>query len=110
EPLPGAEDYLAAEIAYACSHEGAMHLTDLMARRTRISIETWDRGVTAAPVAAAIAAEVLGWDADKIDYEVGLYLRRVEAERDSQLQLDDSQANAVRTRVPERPLPVSAEG
>lgn len=106
EPLVGAEDYLSVEIAYACRMEGALHLTDLLARRTRISIETWDRGVSTAPVAARIAAEVLGWDQAKIDYEVSLYLRRVQAERDSQEQLEDSGANAVRLTVQETPLPL----
>ena len=48
EPLSGAEDYLAAEVVYAASHEGARHLDDVLTRRTRISIETWDRGVSAA--------------------------------------------------------------
>jgi len=109
EPLPGAEDYLSVEIAYACRNEGALHLTDLLARRTRISIETWDRGVSTAPVAARIAAEVLGWDEAKIEYEVALYLRRVQAERDSQLQLDDSGANAVRLTVQETPLPLDRQ-
>ena len=45
EPLAGAEDYLRVEVVYAASHEGARHLDDVLARRTRISIETWDRGV-----------------------------------------------------------------
>ena len=49
EPLPGADDYLGAEVVYAASHEGALHLDDVLARRTRISIEAWDRGVSAAP-------------------------------------------------------------
>ncbi len=53
EPLEGAEDYLRVEVVYACSHEGARHLDDVLARRTRISIETWDRGVRAAPAAAS---------------------------------------------------------
>src|SRR5699024_11181462 len=109
EPLPGAEDYLAVEIAYACRYEGVMHLTDLLARRTRISIESWDRGVSTAPVAAAVAAEELGWDADKINYEVSLYLRRVEAERESQRQLDDVDANAVRLTVQEQPRPLARD-
>jgi glycerol-3-phosphate dehydrogenase len=46
--LPGAEDYLAAEVVYAVTHEGARHLDDVLARRMRISIETFDRGVAAA--------------------------------------------------------------
>ena len=39
----------AAEVVYAASHEGARHLDDVLTRRTRISIETCDRGVAAAP-------------------------------------------------------------
>ncbi len=39
EPLPGAEDYLAAEVRHAVTHEGAQHLEDVLTRRTRISIE-----------------------------------------------------------------------
>ena len=42
---PGRRDYLRAEIVYAASHEGARHLDDVLARRTRISIETFDRGI-----------------------------------------------------------------
>ena len=45
EPLPGADDYIGAEVVYAATHEGALHLDDVLARRTRISIEAWDRGV-----------------------------------------------------------------
>ena len=48
EPLAGAEDYLAAEVVYAVTHEGARHLDDVLTRRTRISIETFDRGIHAA--------------------------------------------------------------
>ena len=34
---------------YAVTHEGARHLDDVLARRTRISIESWDRGVSRRP-------------------------------------------------------------
>ena len=101
EPLPGADDYLAAEVVYAASHEGARHLDDVLARRTRISIETWDRGVSTAPHAAALMAPVLGWSADQTDREVRHYLARVEAERASQEQEDDETADAVRMGAPE---------
>jgi len=95
EPLPGTE-YLGAEVLYAVTHEGALHLDDVLTRRTRISVETWDRGVAAAPVAAAIMAEALGWDAERADREVAAYLERVAAERASQLQPDDESAERVR--------------
>ncbi len=47
-PLAGADDYLRVEVVYAVTHEGARHLNDVLARRTHISIETWDRGLSAA--------------------------------------------------------------
>ena len=81
EPLEGAEDHLKAEVVYAASNEGALHLTDVLTRRTRISIEAWDRGATAAPAAAALVAPVLGWDDERTKEEVDIYLGRVEAER-----------------------------
>ncbi|MDO7882923.1 glycerol-3-phosphate dehydrogenase/oxidase [Salinibacterium soli] len=96
EPLPGADDYIGAEVVYAATHEGALHLEDVLARRTRISIEAWDRGISAAPVAAALMAGELGWDAERTDREVALYLERVAAERASQLEPDDESADRVR--------------
>ena len=101
EPLPGADDYIAAEVVYAATHEGAMHLEDVLARRTRISIEAWDRGVSAAPVVAALMAAELGWDAARTEREVSTYLKRVEAERESQEQPDDASADRVRLAAPE---------
>lgn len=96
EPLPGADDYIGAEVVYAATHEGALHLEDVLARRTRISIEAWDRGVSAAPVAAKLMAEALGWDDERTEREVALYLERVAAERASQLEPDDESADRVR--------------
>ena len=101
EALPGADDYLEAEVVYAASHEGSLHLEDVLARRTRISIEAWDRGVSAAPVAARRMASVLGWDEERIEREVANYLKRVAAERDSQTQPDDASADRVRLEAPD---------
>ena len=63
--------------------------------------ETWDRGVRAAPHAAALMAPVLGWSEEQTDREVRHYLARVEAERASQAQTDDETADAVRMGAPE---------
>lgn len=101
DPLPGADDYLGAEIVYAASHEGALHLDDVLARRTRISIEAWDRGVSAAPVAASLMAGVLGWSKSRTETEVERYQSRVEAEIASQQQLTDEAADRVRLGAPE---------
>ncbi|MGW7555594.1 glycerol-3-phosphate dehydrogenase/oxidase [Streptomyces rimosus] len=100
EPLAAADDYLRAEIVYACTHEGARHLDDVLTR-TRISIETFDRGTRSARECAELMAPVLGWDADQIDREVQHYEKRVEAERESQRQPDDLTADAARLGAPD---------
>ncbi|SEB39152.1 glycerol-3-phosphate dehydrogenase [Paramicrobacterium humi] len=101
EPLPGADDYIKAEVIYAATSEGALHVEDVLARRTRISIEAWDRGVSAAPVVAELMGEVLGWDEAKKESEVQHYLQRVAAERASQQQPDDESAERVRLEAPD---------
>jgi glycerol-3-phosphate dehydrogenase len=98
-PLEDAEDYLAAEVVYAVTHEGARHLDDVLTRRTRISIETFDRGVGAAPVVARLMAAELGWDDARTADEVDHYLRRVEAERQSQTMATDQEADEARVRA-----------
>ncbi|MDQ7905328.1 glycerol-3-phosphate dehydrogenase/oxidase [Phytohabitans sp. ZYX-F-186] len=99
EPLEGADDYLRAEVVYAASHEGALRLEDVLTRRTRISIEVFDRGVAAARPAAELMAGVLGWSPERIDQEVERYHARVRAERASQEQEDDVAADAERLKV-----------
>lgn len=101
DPLGHADDYLRAEIVYAASHEGARHLDDVLTRRTRISIETFDRGTRSAREAAELMAPVLGWDKEQIEKEVEHYEKRVEAERESQRQPDDLTADAARLGAPD---------
>ncbi|GGM01878.1 glycerol-3-phosphate dehydrogenase/oxidase [Nakamurella endophytica] len=101
QPLPGAPDYLQAEALFAVTHEGALHLDDVLARRTRISIEYAHRGTETAPRVAEIMAGVLGWsDAERAD-ELAAYVARVEAERRSQTEPDDLSADEVRLQAPE---------
>jgi glycerol-3-phosphate dehydrogenase len=105
-PLPGADDYLQVEALYAVTHEGARHLDDVLARRTRISIEAWDRGVAAAPTVAALMAGPLNWDEEQKQREIKHYVMWVEAERDSQTQPNDTTAEAARLGAPDIvPLP-----
>lgn len=99
EPLPGADDYLGAEVVYAVTHEGARHVEDVLTRRTRISIEAWDRGVSAAPVVAKLMGGILGWSDEQRENEVSHYRGRVEAERLSQEQPDDASADSARLGV-----------
>jgi glycerol-3-phosphate dehydrogenase len=101
ETVPGAPDYLMAEIRYAATHEGALHLDDVLTRRTRISIEYPHRGVDSATVVAGLVGDVLGWTAQQRAFEVSAYNARVDAERQSQARYDDAAADAVRTAAPE---------
>jgi glycerol-3-phosphate dehydrogenase len=54
--------YLRAEVAYAVTHEGALHAEDVLARRVRLLIESSDAGLSAAPEVTAIMAGLLGWN------------------------------------------------
>ena len=100
-PLPDADDYLGAEIVYAASHEGARHLDDALTRRTRISIETFDRGTRSAERVAELMAPVLGWTAEQVKRELEHYAKRVAAERESQEMPDDRTADSARLGAPE---------
>jgi glycerol-3-phosphate dehydrogenase len=100
-PLGAADDYLRAEVVHAASHEGARHLDDVLTRRTRISIETFDRGTRSAREAAELMAPVLGWDEQHVEKEITHYEKRVEAERESQRQPDDLTADAARLGAPD---------
>jgi glycerol-3-phosphate dehydrogenase len=104
--LVGAPEYLCAEVAYAALAEGALHLDDVLTRRTRISIETAHRGVATAPDAALVMGRVLGWDDATRQREIDHYLARVTAERESQRMPDDVAADAARLGAPDpRGLP-----
>jgi glycerol-3-phosphate dehydrogenase len=99
--LGGADDYLRAEVVYAASHEGARHLDDVLARRTHISIETWDRGLSTAREAAELMAGPMRWRSRQVAREVEHYRARVAAERASQDAITDSDADAIRLGAPE---------
>lgn len=106
EPLIHAEHYLAAEVIYAVTHEGARHLDDVLIRRTRIAMETFDRGVLSAHQVAELMARPLGWDQARIDAEVDHYLRSVEAGKKSQQMMTDQEADEARVSAPEGPWAV----
>ncbi|MGH3918069.1 MAG: glycerol-3-phosphate dehydrogenase/oxidase [Pseudonocardiaceae bacterium] len=100
-PVPEAPDYLQVEVVHAASHEGALHLEDVLTRRTRIAIEYPHRGAACAADVADLMGEVLSWDTAARRREVDIYLARVAAERDSQCQPDDSAADARCGAAPE---------
>ncbi len=61
EDLP----YIRAEVVYACRHEMAMTLDDVLARRTRILLEDRDRGAGIVDDVAVLMAGELGWSPEQ---------------------------------------------
>ncbi|MGI9018340.1 MAG: glycerol-3-phosphate dehydrogenase/oxidase [Euzebya sp.] len=100
-PIDGATDYLMVEAWYAAAWEGALHLDDILTRRTRISIETFDRGLSAADAIIPVVSDVLGWSSEDAGRELSHYAARVQAERESQTQADDLTADAARLGAPD---------
>ena len=101
DALGGADGYLRVEVVYAAVAEAALHLEDVLVRRTRISMEYQHGGVDCAREVADLMAEVLDWDADRIAREVELFERRIAAEQASQVTESDDEADRFLRRVPE---------
>jgi glycerol-3-phosphate dehydrogenase len=78
-PLADGHPYLRAEVAYAVTHEGALHVEDVLTRRVRLFIEAADCGSAAAPAVASIMGGLLGWSRRRRALEVRRYLDLVEA-------------------------------
>ncbi|SKC46541.1 glycerol-3-phosphate dehydrogenase/oxidase [Krasilnikoviella flava] len=100
-PLEHAPAYLRAEIHFGVSHEGALHLEDLLLHRTRLVYEVEDRGVAALDEIADIAAPLLGWDDATRQTEVDSYTARARAEDAAEHEPDDAGAEAARLRAPD---------
>ncbi len=81
--------YLAAEVLHSVLYEGALRVDDVLCRRTRASIESDDRAVSAARVTAELLAEPLGWSPERVETEVDHYSFRVAAERNAERAPDD---------------------
>ncbi len=81
EPLVTGLPYVKAEAVYSARHEMMHTLSDLLARRTRALILDRAAAVQAAPMAAALIAPELGWDAE----EQALQLTRFQAEAEAEV-------------------------
>ena len=73
-PLAEGHPYLRAEVAYAVTHEDALHVEDVLMRRTRLFIESADSGAGAAPEVSAIMGQLLGWSRRRRAAETRRYL------------------------------------
>jgi len=98
-PLEHAPAYLRAEVHYAASHEGALHLEDVVEHRTRLIYEVPDAGLAALPEIAEIVAPLLGWDAAAVETEIASYTDRAHAFQDAITQPDDATAQFARLKA-----------
>jgi glycerol-3-phosphate dehydrogenase len=78
-PLEHAPAYIGAEVVYAVTHEGALHLDDVLMHRTRLNYEQADKGVGALDEIADLIAPRLGWDAATRTREIEAYRARAAA-------------------------------
>jgi glycerol-3-phosphate dehydrogenase len=98
ERVPGAEAYLKAEIVYAVTHEGALHLEDVMTLRTRLTYEVRDHALSAVQTIAELIGRELGWTPQRREIEVAAYRERCAAEDAACAAPDDDGAQQVRGR------------
>ena len=104
-PLVAEPRYTRAEVAFACTHEGALHLEDVLTTRVRLNSEHRDRGASALDEVAALMAPVLGWDAARTASEKENYAARIAAESDAEHQFTDAAASRARLAAPDlRPM------
>jgi glycerol-3-phosphate dehydrogenase len=79
-PLADGHPYLRAEVAYAVTHENALHVEDVLMRRMRLVFESADSGAGAAAQVSEIMGRLLGWNRRKRADETRRYLDLVAAE------------------------------
>jgi glycerol-3-phosphate dehydrogenase len=80
-PLADGHPYLRAEVAYAVTHENALHVEDVLARRTRLFIEAADSGTGVAAEVSVIMGRLLGWHRRRRAAETRRYLEFVAADQ-----------------------------
>jgi glycerol-3-phosphate dehydrogenase len=107
-PLEAAAAYLRAEIVYAITHEGALHLDDIMLRRTRLGFEYEAHALAAVDEVSAIAAAHLGWTGRQRQAEVDAYRDAAAADAAAALEPDDANASRIRSAAPGL-VPMSTE-
>ncbi|MGA2828706.1 MAG: glycerol-3-phosphate dehydrogenase/oxidase [Streptosporangiaceae bacterium] len=81
QPVAGGHPYLGAEVAYAVTHEGALHVEDVLVRRVRLFIETGARGAEAVGPVTRIMGDLLGWDSRRRAAETERYLDLLQADK-----------------------------
>ena len=88
-PLADGHPYLGAEVAYAVTHENALHVEDILVRRVRLFIETGACGAEAIEPVTDIMGNLLGWDGARRAAEMQRYRELLEADTRALTELTD---------------------
>jgi len=80
EPIARGLPYIGAEVLYAVREEMAVHVTDVLSRRTRARIQDARASADATATVAEIMAKELGWGAERTTAETTGYLDEVDTE------------------------------
>jgi glycerol-3-phosphate dehydrogenase len=83
EPLVRGLPYLRAEAVFACRHEMAQTVSDILYRRTRAAILDMQAALEAAPAVAELMAHELGWDAKEQAHQVAAFEAEIAADREA---------------------------
>jgi glycerol-3-phosphate dehydrogenase len=86
EPLAPGHAPIAAEAVYCARAEMAVHLDDLLARRTRLALVDHGAGVGPGAGGADVLASVWGWSQAHRDQEVARHQQQVQGERGVSLE------------------------
>jgi glycerol-3-phosphate dehydrogenase len=86
-------------VRFAVLCEAALHVDDVLTRRTHIAFEERDRGRAAVEHVARLMATALAWDPATVDQEIVHYRARLDAESAAQSMLDDASSDAARAPV-----------
>jgi len=78
--VPGAQP-IAAEAVYCAGNEMVVHLSDLLARRTRLTLTDPAAGIGPSSLASSLVAAELGWDRARTEDERARVVAEVELER-----------------------------
>jgi glycerol-3-phosphate dehydrogenase len=81
EPMSPGHAPLAVEAIYAARHEMAVHLEDVLARRTRLAFIDPAGGMGPRSAAAEIMGAELGWDQAEVRAQMASYRAKLEDER-----------------------------
>ncbi|GAB3189190.1 glycerol-3-phosphate dehydrogenase/oxidase [Nesterenkonia suensis] len=95
QEVPAAGGHLRVEFVYAARAEGALHMEDLLERRTRVFHEVQDRGLEAMETVISLVSPILGWDEAAIDRERKAFTGVVEAQLAAERSGSDAEAAAL---------------